>query len=403
MDVVASDVVASDAVADSNVRELEGGLAPVTLDRAIDLDPCPDESCTGGRDAQIHGAAAFDGLGVWVVYSATRNASRLFDVLATRIGLDGQVLVPPVVLNTSAGNSIDPDLAIDESGNVLVAWTTDDGNGGDSNLQIHYRTMSREGSIGGRSDSTLRSRAMGMPLTRNHAVQSVAAGPSGFVIAGIRAIPEAMSFQAFAQQLPANGDPTEDAVSALEATTSQGPSSATVASMNRLRFAFERGDTNPNVLIAGTGLVTPANAAPMGASPFIAADSQATLLAFTEGGYVRVSNVSEPTRVNVLGRIGTTGTNHAPRLAMDRAGGAGLVFFRLISGSRNQVWAARIRPPGAVTAVTSTRMLLGAPGAPAYAPGITHIAGDIFFVLWSEGSNSPHFRLRGRFIELSSR
>lgn len=39
-------------------------------------------------------------------------------------------------------------------------------------------------------------------------------------------------------------------------------------------------------------------------------------------------------------------------------------------------------------------------GAPPYAPAITHVVEDVWFVAWSEGAN-PDYRVRGRFVDLA--
>lgn len=50
----------------------------------------------------------------------------------------------------------------------------------------------------------------------------------------------------------------------------------------------------------------------------------------------------------------------------------------------------------------STKSLITAPiddGAPPYQLALTHVAGDVYFLAWQEGS-SPAFRLHGQFVEV---
>ncbi len=390
---------ASADAADPLLRSTGDGLPPVRIDTPIEIDPCADASCTGGRDAQIHGVSLFDGRALWIAYSATEGGSASFATYVTRMTLDLRTLIAPTRVSTSAGNSIDPEIARSPNGPVMVAWTTDDGSGGSSNLQINLRTIDPDTGPLGAGDRRLQSQFMGAPVGENHMVNAVVAmGAQGFAVAGVRATPGAMAFQSFAQRVTTIGELMGDALAPqFDATESQGPTVATYTATSALRLAYERGTTQTTIQLAGSDLATPARATDDGAAPTLASDAQRTAVAFTQRNQIVVQDISAPAAPQLLARLGTGGVHHAPRLAMDGRGNVAVVYFKNISGIRNHVWVAKVTAGGATPV---TRQLSELPGAPPYQPCITHIAGDIYFVLWSEGAMSPHFRLRGRFIEL---
>ena len=74
---------ASADAADPLLRSTGDGLPQVRIDTPIEIDPCADASCTGGRDAQIHGVSLFDGRALWIAYSATEGGSASFATYVT--------------------------------------------------------------------------------------------------------------------------------------------------------------------------------------------------------------------------------------------------------------------------------------------------------------------------------
>ena len=92
--------------------------------------------------------------------------------------------------------------------------------------------------------------------------------------------------------------------------------------------------------------------------------------------------------------------SHTPGAVAGPEGGA-LVWYRLVSGIRNDVMAQRFIYDGeAFTAQGDAAQVNddGEFGAP-YAPAIAHVKDNVYFVVWSQGT-SPAFRLKGRFVEL---
>lgn len=278
-----------------------------------------------------------------------------------------------------------------------MSWTVDDGSGGGSNLQILRRLVRSDGTVVGSGDARLTTQWRGVDVTANHVGFVVAHGPTGFAIAGVRGLPEATTFQVFAQALDEEGALVGEALAPLlEPMVSQGPAAAAFTPAG-LRVAYERGDASTEIVLAGAGLDAPVSITATGASaPGFVADATRALVAYADGDDVRVIDVVDPAAPRELAVLGMPGPDHSPRLVLDGGGGAALIWMHVLSGIRNQVWAARLDGTGA----GEPRLLFDAPGAPAYVPSIAHVEGDVFFVVWSEGERSPHFRGRGRYVEL---
>ncbi|MCC7542793.1 MAG: hypothetical protein IT379_41645, partial [Deltaproteobacteria bacterium] len=209
-------------------------LDVVARDLDVDLD-------ADGRDGQIHAALAFEADTVWVVYSEPEAGDTgLFDVRARRFACDGSPSGASfAVQSTSDGNDVDPEIALGEGG-ALVAWTKDDGSGGTANLQIHARAFDLDGeprSVEQRISTT----RDGMPVPDNHLDARVVPLDDGFLLAGARALPDVMRFQAFVQALDGAGAARGDARDVLvEMQTSQGaPAIAARGAMDGW-IAYER-------------------------------------------------------------------------------------------------------------------------------------------------------------------
>jgi hypothetical protein len=373
--------------------------AELLEDRVIAIDQ-------GGDTTQIHAAALFDGEGVWVVFNRPEDGDTgLFDVFAVRFGCDGEPSIPVfAVQDESAGNDVDPTIAISND-RLLVAWNVDDGSGGTANLQVRYRLFTLDGTPVGDQRQLATSRG-GTPVTDNHLGVAVAASDDGFVIAGARAVPEAMRFQAYAQRIDLDGELDGEALEgALEPMVSHG-NVAVAAPGADVWLAYERepDDMSPivNVLRAGDTPGPALTGFTSSSGPDLAAVDGHVWSAFAAEGATGEVNITltdvalaiddrEPLRWGELGRL-----DHGPKIAVGTDGALAVAWYRNISGIRNELWAAPIDASGALG---DEVMIYGDPGAAPYQPAITHVMGSFWFVAWSQGT-SPDLRLRGRFVEL---
>lgn len=376
-----------------------GGVLPQGI---IELDP-------EGLETQIHVDAAADGHGVWLVYNLP-DANKKFDVWATRLGCDGAVLVSPFKVNISDFNETEPEVAV-AGGRVVVAWQSDNGSGVD-NLDIWYRTFSVEGEAETAGDVELSALHGDSTLTANAWMAQVAVAEDGaFLIGGAFALPEAPVFQVGVQRFDGAGTAT----GALQVVHPDSDESQVFPSMGlapdgTLYAAWTRSG------VAGQDQAQLARLAP-GADSFMCVDAGANsaptsgavfgvnqygaFAAFThvDGGAVCLVPGTRfdgsDAHLCVTGGP-QLGANHSPVVAPGPQGGA-IVWFANQSGLKNKLLFQRFSWDGVYLESVGSPEQLNEAGAPPYQPTLVHLAGDVYFAAWSEGS-SPDFMVRGKFL-----
>ena len=90
-------------------------------------------------------------------------------------------------------------------------------------------------------------------------------------------------------------------------------------------------------------------------------------------------------------------SDFAPTVAPSAGGGA-VAWHKNVSGYQDNLYAQAFRHDG--TAFTlGTPVLVTPQTVPPYAPAITHVRDDLYFLAWSEGTN-PNFVVKGVFTRL---
>ena len=375
----------------------EEACADVLRDETLAIDP-------GGPDTQIHGAVAFDGDGIWIAYNRPRDDG-WFDVYATRLACDGNVLVEPWRLNEDDGaNHVDPALAVDGD-SVLVAWHRDDGQF-PYNLSTWVRGFDLDGHPADEAVE-LATTWGGEPLEGNVWMPAVASRPGeGLVVAGVRGLPDLDRFQVFVQPVDAAGRPAAETVDPdVDGATSDSAPALAAAADGRLALAWSRtpdgGDEAVVLQTFEPGSWTPeggpAEADPGAVSGGAALDGPHLGLHREEpGGYtVHVEPLDGGDGIE-LGEVGAF--DHTPALAAAEGGGA-VAWLRVDAGIRNDLHVARYGDDGTdLLAGTAVQVETDGPVGP-YGPDLVHLTGDVWFAVWAEGE-SPEFRLFGRYLEL---
>jgi len=373
----------------------DDACADTPLDETLPLDPA-------GPETQIHGAAVFDGEGIWIAYNRPRDDGQ-FDVYATRIGCDGQVIVEPWRLNEDDGaNHVDPALAHDGDA-VLVAWHRDDGVF-PHNLSTWVRGFDRDGAPAGPAHELITTWEAA-PLEGNVWMPAVAARPGdGLVVAGVRGLPDIERFQVYLQPVDSAGEPTADTVDphVLAEVTDTAPTLA-ASGDGGLQLAWTRTPDGGDDSAVGLGFA-PGSWLPDG-EPTALAPGEATAapsLALPTIAWHRVGASSYSVHVRRLGggdgiELGEAGAfDHTPALASGDSRGA-VAWLRVDTGIRNDLWLAPFEDDGAdLAAGTAVQVETDGPVGP-YAPDLVHLGDDAYFAVWAEGE-SPAFRLHGRFV-----
>ena len=367
------------------------------MNRRIALD-------RAGPRTQIHPSVLFQDDGVWIVYSRPEPGGGNFDTWATRRACDGTVLIAPFLVQAnSEGNDIDPAVAW-SGATLLIAWVTDDGTGGTDNLQIHYRPFSADGTPTMVEDAQLTTSRMGALVLGNHTGVKLAPTPDGgFVAAGVRGVPEAMRFLAYAQRIGAAGELLGEALEPVfEMNVTHSNVAIAVAPDGAQTLVYQREPDSgaAQVMVSALDGAAPErvfDGLASSSGPDVGAAGAATWVAFAgdEATEVdlRIVDVSQPLASRTMRSVGVSGrVEHSPRIAIGD-GRAAVAFFRQVRGFTNELLLASISDP-------SIEPVLVESAAPSYQPALTWVMGDYWFVSYAIG-DSPDFRLVGSFVRLA--
>ena len=366
----------------------------------------------------LHADLAFDGELIWAAYNVpATDGSGNFEVYAARYDCGGTVVGEPFQVTTTPDrNHVDPAIAIG-TGSVLIAWHSDDNGGGPDNLDIFYRLYGRDGTDWMEGDRHLETTRNGVAVTGNTWMPGAAALPDGgFLIAGARAIEESTTFQAFVQRIDSDGSIDAKTLEpAFEPGVGQVSPAVAVTAAGDVHVAFERteaGTTAGRIAVgaldADASAFGPLSVVPEGAEsilPDLATGPDGhVLLAYTAildtGDYaIRLGDATKSPESGATMKLGgATRLDHSPAIATAPGGGA-LAWYRNAGGLANRLEIAGFAYDGSTFEEGPSFLLDGVDEALPYAPAITHIAGPVYVVAWSEGV-SPDIRMHARFIRL---
>lgn len=371
------------------------------------------EALPGVPDLQLHPAALFDGEAIWLAYALPEESgSGGFDVWAVRLDCRGERLGEPFLLNTEPGRSdLEVELALG-AGGVLAAWTSDAGGG--TGMRIRYRLFTAAGEPLSGSDRALTSTRDGAPAPGNHMTPALAALPSGFLVAGMRANAESTAFECFGQRLDAAGAldgeswvgaPLEEGFRQADPSVAARSSGDAILAWQRDDNRFDPPDPQPSVVewaAEGEASVQEGE----GGAPALAAtdtEPESIFLAMTipdsRGTTIQLTDLAAPSAERPTLLLGESGRDDdGAFLALDPSGGA-VAWLRHLSGYRNEVVVQGFRREGGALVVDAERVVVSDPPAwGLYGLGFTHVVGDTYFLAWVEGETSQTLRVHSRFV-----
>jgi hypothetical protein len=366
----------------------------LVIDTPFDIAP-------GDDGTQIHANAAFDGQALWIVYSLP-DPEHAFDIMATRISCDGEVLVAPTRLNRAFdANEIDASVAV-SGDRVLFAWSADNGSA-PYNLDLFVDLWTTDGEPLW-EDERLFEGVLGGDSNPGNAWMSylVSAGDDGFVMAASWGVEAVSSFQVFVQRFDRDGEPVGEAidVSRADGVSQTEPAAAVLNDGTVIVTWHESEFEGPSRLLVRR---FDREGEPLGAATEVRYGVDGSRVDVAVGPANRVllavSSDSDPrSDISVVDLEGetvagweTTSLDHTPALAINDDGTASVVWFRHISGFRNELWS------GAVGGDSEpVKIDVSGPVAP-YESTLVGVGDGAFFTLWSEGE-SPDFILRGTFL-----
>jgi len=389
-----------------------GCATELVADTTFAVDP-------GGAGTQIHAAAVSDGRTVWVAYDRpAQDGSGLFDVYLVGLQCDGTQAFAPVLVNTANGrNDVDPAIARGDDGGLAIVWQSDNREGVD-NLDIIYRVMEPTGTPRMATARILETTHGGDPVPGVTWMPSVApqAG-GGYAIAGSRALDDAGTFQVFVQRIDSAGELDGEAFdAAFEAGVTQTYPSLATGADDRLYLAWTRSPAANEdrvvhgVIAPGASAVEPtpppfaASVGSDGADYHVAGNGTAYLaltLAQGEVDVVLIDGTTAPSggQLVTLGAAGRV--DHSPSVASGAPGTGAVVWYRTISGIRNEVVVQAFGYGGVSFALGPEQVIQTDEAAAPYRPAIAHVRDQTYFIAWSEGV-SPDFVINGRFVDLAA-
>ena len=369
-------------------------------------------------DTQIHPFTAFDGEIVWVAYNLPNRETSNFDIYLVRLYCDGAQVAPPFKVNTISINNIDPTISINGE-TVLVAWNGDTGEG-IGNMNIYYRLFQKDSTPLSDEEFSLEPTRNGQSVSGNLLSPQLAALSNGtFALVGSWGIEEAQSWQVFLQIIDASGNPVGDAVDAafLPETAQMNPSVVAAADgsihISWTQSPLDNLDLNQVVYVKFAPQATqsepspPAVAADMegsnGSNYSVSPDSSNIILAFQseisgKNPNIHLMDGGDFNAEDVGLTLGLSAKfDHSPIVAQGESGGA-VAWYRMISGIKSSVFVQRFDFDGEAFSTPGDPVRVNDGAAAGYFPtSITHIADNIYFIVWSEG-NSPDFRVKARFV-----
>ena len=328
---------------------------------------------------QIHSDTASNGLLTWVVYNLP-NDSNQFETHLLALGCDGQLAWGPELIMVEPGvNQTTPRVAV--SGDRVLVATGGDSGQGPTNLSLRIYIQDSEGEV-------IADRIWAPPIEEttegNRWLPSVVGTEEGFWMAA--AVGRDTHFQTAVQALDREGEPRGDAHWV-------GPDAYAVfpnidADGDRYVVAWETGEESVGWQQGGVDGAD--------AESLIQSNAGAPRVLWADGQPRLLSHQRSPLQVQADGQpISESSSTHFPNAAQ---GDSTTLFthYRLLSGTQNALLYGQL---GAAGALRMDQELTSDPPAAPYRPAVTHVSGDSYLVLWSEGIN-PNFVLRGQFITL---
>jgi hypothetical protein len=362
--------------------------------------------------------AAFDGEGVWVIYTRPANSqTSLRSTYAVRVECDGTVGQPIRLSQDNGRDNIHATIAAGGATTYAV-WVSDEGG---SKKYIMYQALKSDGT------ASLPTPADVTPMGETEVISDlvweidVAAlpGESAVVVGASGPFGEQ---QVVAQRFLADGSLDGNAFFPYsDKDVEQTQPTVTADDAGTMYVAWTR--TNPMDSSQTAVLASvPQNATeaiqspPPVAGPFTGDNplSQYADEAGPNGEYFLSFMDTSSTAWNIVVRDGSDfstaksesfGTPQRNNFRPDVAGGpeGGVVAWYRYSSSPVQSTVMvnwfEVNASGDYTAAAAMPITTNAPGRPQYGPRIVHVAGRTYFLTWSEGTSGDAAEAKGRFIQ----
>lgn len=412
-----------DAGPDLDVPDLGADMA-IEEDQAADMPVGPQDCVVtntetslvldeASRSGQFYSTAAFDGAGVWVVYTApTSEESSNEGIHAIRVGCDGVITSGPLVLSDSNEARNYMPVVDSHGGRTAVVWVHQPNDGNAKSTKLQFLTQAGGAVLESPVDIT--PQVSGEFISETAWSPSIALGEDFLWHASEVLGPETqvvvqrvnfdgsvesvffVSEEKDVNQLYPSIGLTENG--AVVSWTREGAEGAEKTYFSRIpegasmggaaQPALAIGDSNPLSHLAP-------RANPQGAN-FLAFQSTTN-----NSSQILVRNVSEEA-TGVYATFGATNfINFRPTVRGFDGGGVVAWYRYTTSPTRNSLalqsfeWNDGEFVNGPEVVVFSEFVAI-----PPYGPGLTVISEDTVFVSWSQGDSGANARVYGKFVRL---
>jgi len=406
-----ADISFEDQDEDSGVEEEVGPIDPNDCLAAMDFESTIVID-SEGRSGQFYSTAAFDGLGVWVAYTAPYKADVSDEgIFVTQLGCDGSVIVPPQMVSPNAEARNYMPVIDSRHGRTVVLWVHQPNSGNEK--FTYFQAFGRGGQPLFDAPVDVTPKIEEQSISETAWSPAIAVGRDIFYHVAEALGPDT---QVVVQRIGWDGEVRDVFFASEEKDVNQRyPSVAAMADggavvswtrepemgaektyYTRIAARATAGTQaqpaqamgNPNPLAVLAPAPTPSGDA------FLAFQSTTN-----NASQILVRNVAEgATAVHTV--FGASNfINFRPTLRSSSQGGA-LAWYRYTNSPQRN--AVVLQPfsyvNGAFTQDEVVVVLASFQAIPPYGPGLTPVAPNAWFVTWTQGDSAPDARVLGRFV-----
>ena len=397
----------------NNIRDPGGCTDGIVVNETITID-------SEGLPGQFYARAAWDSVGVWVVYNRDDlgTADSPEEIFAARVGCGGQIVDGPLRLSDGSGPRNYMPVMASRDGTTHVAWIVE----GNNPEAVKYVRLGSNGEVMDDPPLDITPSQAGVPVSPLVWEPDLAVFDDGSGVVAVTA-GAGDGAQVALQRFDANGQPDGDAfypfpeagVAQKRPAVAAGSDGTIYVSWIRYKSAGDTPEEPERAVFTSVpaGATEAFPAAPLPARPLTEPNPIARYARDIgdSGEHFLVFQVTSSSRSDILVRdgadfessaVGTFGSagfnNFRPSVAAGKGGGVAAWYRYNESPLRNTVVLQPFTYNGEFTAAAEVAIETDTPGIPPWGPDIAWAGGSVYFVVWGEGNMAPEARIKGRWF-----
>ncbi len=393
----------SDPAADAGTNTVEDCRTLLAANESFSLP-----QSAGTRSFQTH--AYFDGEAIWIVNAIVPDGVEAIQIQTLRVGCDGSVVNEPVIVSPDDSFTHTEPRITGYGDKVMVAFATDSGT--QPNLSTHYRIFDRREGPGSASNQHLDTQYKAASAG-NTWMPELAAGPSGFAVAGLRGVSDFNSFQSFVQRIDTEGTMVGEAVNGeLQDGLWQGPANLIMDDAGDVLLAWERNEEDDSIHVVqvriAAGKSTP-ETGPVRVSRekssqvSIGGDSTQGLYLVSSraagGLLLKAATDFDPDSAEL--QLGGDKLVVYPQVAANEGGGL-VAWHEVTTGSNAGLHLQAFQKESGALVAAGEQVTIATdnPTIAPYKLSLVHLFDQAYFLTWTEGPVSD-LQVKWRFVDMS--